>query len=297
MGCLNSKTLSRKGLVKFVEKSNAAEIIHSEHQEIINKEDSGTSSALVFTENFRKSQSAEEEFCFENTRVVISDETKLFIPTNASYIDGFKDPDAYIVTRTPDSNSTTEKFWRMIWIHKTEIIVMLDRQEENWYGASFWDPDTESSLQFGKLNIKKFKTHQNHSSFDILRVEVTHEDVGTLHVNYFIFRNWQRLNEAPLECELIDLIFMTRLYNQSAVTPESLKGFKSPIVIHCSDGLQRSMVFCAVDIGISAIIERGKVNLYSIVSKLRKERYNCLHDVHDYSMCYLLLCYYCAFYM
>lgn len=297
MGSLNSKTLSRKGLVKFVEKSNAAEIIHGEYQELISKEDSGTSSTLVFAENFRKSKPAEEEFCFEHTRVIISDETRSFIPTNASYIDGFKDPHAYIATRTPDSKSTTEKFWRMIWRHKTEIIVMLDRPEENWYGASFWNPDTESSLQFGKLNIKKFKSHQFHSSFDILRVEMTHEDGGKLQVNYFLFKDWQRHDEAPLECKLIDLIFMIRLYNQSAVTPESLKGFKSPIVIHCSDGLQRSMVFCAVDIGISAVLEKDKVNLYSIVSKLRKERYNCLHDVQDYGLCYLLLCYYCAFYM
>lgn len=182
MGCLNSKTLSRKDLVKFVEKSNAAEMIHYEHQEILNKENSGTSSALVFTENFRKSEPAEEELCFENTRVVISDETKSFIPSNTSYIDGFKDPHAYIVTRTPDSKSTTEKFWRMIWIHKTEIIVMLDRPEENWYGASFWNPDTESSLQFGKLNIKKFKTHQNHSSFDILRVESKSDSRRCRHV-------------------------------------------------------------------------------------------------------------------
>ncbi|KAG8041673.1 hypothetical protein G9C98_000661 [Cotesia typhae] len=169
---------------------------------------------------------AKGRFVLRTHSVIISDETRSFIPTNASYIDGFKDPHAYIATRTPDSKSTTEKFWRMIWRHKTKIIVMLDRPEENWYGASFWNPDTESSLQFGKLNIKKFKSHQFLSSFDILKVEMTHEDGGTLQVNYFLFKGWQRHDKVPLESELIDFIFMIRLYNQSAVTPESLKASK-----------------------------------------------------------------------
>ncbi|CAH2100782.1 unnamed protein product [Euphydryas editha] len=178
-----------------------------------------------------------------------------------------------------------------------ERSIVLDLPEENQYGASFWNSDEESLLQVGKLSIKKFRAHQNHPSFEIMSVLITHEDGATLQVSQFLFKNWQRQDVSPSECDVLDLIFMAHLYNESAVTPETLKGFKSPVVVHCSDGLQRSMVFCTVDIGISSISNRGKVNLYSIVSNLRKERYNCLYDANDYGMCYLLLYYYCMFYM
>ncbi|CAD6244250.1 GSCOCT00014314001.2-RA-CDS [Cotesia congregata] len=297
MGCVYSKTLSRKSLLKLIDKRNASTIIYDEHQEIMNMVLSGSLCSSASTETLQRSQREEEELLFEDSRVVLSDETGSCTPTNASYINGFKDPQAYIATRTPDSESTIFNFWRMIWQHQTEIIVMLDQPEENLYAASLWNSDEESLLQVGQLSIKKFRAHQNNSSFQILRVLITHEDGATLNVNYFLFKNWQRQGLPPSECHVLDLIFMTRLYNKSAVTPESVKGYKSPIVVHCSDGLQRSMVFCAVDIGISSISIRGEVNLYSIVSNLRKERHNCLYDVNDYTMCYLLLHYYCMFYM
>ncbi|CAS06619.1 protein tyrosine phosphatase, partial [Bracoviriform rubeculae] len=238
-------------------------IIYDEHQGIMNKDLSGTLRFSAPTGTLQGSQREEEELLFEHSRVVLSDETGSCIPTNASYIDGFKEPQAYIALRTPDSESTISNFLRMIWQHRSEVIVMLDLPEENQYGTSFWNSDEESLLQVGKLSIKKFRAHQNHPSFEIMRVLITHEDGATLQVNQFLFKNWQCLDVWPSECDVLDLIFMARLY-KSAVTPTILKGYKSPVVVLCSDGLQRSMVFCAVDIGITSILPRGKINLYSI---------------------------------
>ncbi|KAH0568115.1 hypothetical protein KQX54_018427 [Cotesia glomerata] len=248
MGCFNSKNLSRKSLIKLFEKNIAATIIYGEYRKIMGMDLSRFLRLSASIEIYQESQCEEKEELFEHSRVNLSNGMGLYIPTNASYIDGFKDDQAYIVTRTPNSETSAYNFWRVIWQHRTEVIVMLDYHSENQFSALFLNSDEESLLQFGKLSIKKFRAYQNHSSFEIFRILITHENGATLYVNYFLFKNWQRQDFSPSEYDVLDLIFMARLYNKSVVTPEALKGYKSPIVVHCSDGLQRSMVFCAVNI-------------------------------------------------
>ncbi|XP_044592053.1 uncharacterized protein LOC123270176 [Cotesia glomerata] len=110
MGCFNSKTLSRKSLLKLFEKNNAATIIYGEYRKIMGMDLSGFLRLSASIEIFQGSQREEEEELFEHSRVNLSNGTGLYIPTNASYIDGFKDPQAYIVTRTPNSETTAYNF-------------------------------------------------------------------------------------------------------------------------------------------------------------------------------------------
>nr|ACE75284.1 protein tyrosine phosphatase [Glyptapanteles flavicoxis] len=298
MGSCNSKTLTRSGLIKLVDKRNAVKFICDEHREIMDIKVEGTFCARSFAENLENSQLEKEETWFKHNRVILSEETSSSNYINASYIDGFKRPRAYIVTRTPDSQKTICNFWKMILEHQTEIIVMLNKSEENGDGISYWNPEEGSSLQYGKLTIKTFKIHENyHPSFQITSLLVTHEDGKMLYVSHFLFKNWQRDDILPSERDFLDLLFMARLYDRSAGTSIALSGYKSPIVVHCSDGLQRSMVFCVVDISISRILKLDKVNLFSIVSKLRQDRYNCLYDPNDYGFCYLALYCYSTYYM
>ncbi|VEL20272.1 unnamed protein product [Protopolystoma xenopodis] len=48
---------------------------------------------------------------------------------NASFIDGYRTRQAYIGTQAP-MTSTVEDFWRMVWEHKSCIIVMICRLHE-----------------------------------------------------------------------------------------------------------------------------------------------------------------------
>nr|ACE75455.1 protein tyrosine phosphatase [Glyptapanteles indiensis] len=301
MGSHNSKALTRDGLSKLMESSNAVQIISEEHKKLMSIKVEGTLAASRTTAHLENTQNDAPELCFDHSRVVLSEETgtnnyQLTFPINATYIEGFNHPKAYITTKTPDSETTICNFWKMIWEHRTKIIVTFQESEESVDGISYWNPEEGSSLQFGKLRIETYKIIESHPSFQIANLLITDENGATLFVNQLLFTKWQQVNISPPQSYFIELLLMVQLYNQSPVEAVSQEGYNSPIVVHCSDGLQRSMVFCATDIALSSISETGEVNLYSIVSKLRKDKYNCLYSVNDYCFCYIAVYYYITFY-
>jgi len=48
---------------------------------------------------------------------------------NASFVDGYKDRSSYIATQGP-LPETVEDFWRMLWEHNSNIVVMLTKLRE-----------------------------------------------------------------------------------------------------------------------------------------------------------------------
>lgn len=286
MGGRHSKALTRESFVKLFEKADSCTFICKEHEKIMNAKIEGTFSASMLATGNRE-ENQERKLCFDHSRVVLSKEKESYI--NASYIDGFNRPRAYIAGESPNSK-TSSNFWRMIWDHQSEMIIMLNEPEENG-GYFYWSQEEGLSLQFGKLTVRTIKII-THPSFQITVLVVMHESGDLLFVNHFMYQGWSKHEITPSESAIFDLITMVELYNRFNVTPAYVKSYTSPIVIHSSDGLGRAMAFCAINISISRFMQTGRVNLFSTVSKLRKQRYDCLNDATIYCFCYVALYYY-----
>ncbi|CAH2095650.1 unnamed protein product [Euphydryas editha] len=125
MGSGKSKALTREGLIKFVESKNAAELFVQEHKDLMNKENKGTFSASIAAGYFGDCQNENEGLYYDRSRVVLQTENGTQRHIDASYIDGFDSQKAYITTKTPLSKMAVCNFWRMVWEHQSETIVML----------------------------------------------------------------------------------------------------------------------------------------------------------------------------
>lgn len=269
----------------------AFKFIGQEYEKILNMEVKGTFGDSISAKN---TQNEVEEICFDSNLVILSEETGSNNRINASYIDGFKHPKAYIATKTPNSEKAIYDFWKMIWDNQTELIVMLNKPDGREKGEIYWNSAERTTLYCGNLSIETLKVQPIHASFEMTKLIVTHVNGGSLLVDHFLYKNWQRVNIFPRINDFLELITMVRLYNRHAGT---INSYKRPIVVHCSDGLERSIVFCAIDIAISQILKSVKVNFFSIFSKLKKERFNCLRNECHYHFCNSVLYHYFMFFM
>ena len=287
----DEKRLQRTNSTEVFKANAAMKFIGEEHQEIMNMKVKGTLNSFISTEMPKNGELDTVELCFDHNRVILSEETKSNRAINASYIDG-EVPRTYIVTVTPDSEDAIHNFWKMVWEQKSELIVMLNKPNKNEKGKIYWNVEERSTFHCGKINIETLKNQSCFPSFEITKLLVTHEDEGSLLVDQIVYRNWQKIDVLPPKNDLLELMNMTRLYHQYGGSSLILNGRKSPMIVHCSDGLLRSMTFCAIDISIDQIQQVGKANIKSIVSRLREQRFNCLSHLRYYYYCYETFSYY-----
>nr|CCP19568.1 PTP-K [Cotesia sesamiae Kitale bracovirus] len=254
----------------------------------------GSFNAFLFAGDLGSDQHKTEGLCSEDRHAVLSKEKKSqdLNYIDASYIDDFEQPRAYIVTKTPDSEAAIHNFWKMIWKEKTDIIVMLNKPDQNEKGLIYWNLEIGSTFCCGKLKVETIIVQPEYHSFEQTKLLLTHEDGDFLFVDHFLFTSWPRINFLPPSNQFYELISMIRLYNRYAVTNKLPNGYKSPMVVHCSDGLSRSRVFFDVNLSISRTQKTNEVNFSLIKTKLEHEIFNRSQHARYYCFCYLVLRYY-----
>ncbi|CAS06606.1 protein tyrosine phosphatase, partial [Bracoviriform rubeculae] len=272
-------------LIKLFNKPNVLQRLCEEHHEILKKQTQGTFDAWTSEENFRKNRYPDAP-CFDHSRVILS-EGNCGDYINASHVDGFRHPEKFIVTQAP-LEETLLDWWTMIWEQKCKLIVMLCKLVENGRNQSYcyWSPVEGTTLEIGDLIVKTIEVSSVFKNFQITRLDVTHKEGGSLKLTHFLYEKWQENYTFPEEKDFLHLVLMIETHYRWLVNRKSDNGcrrnYKGPIVVHCNNGLERAMTFCAVDIALSSFVKTGKFNLYSSVTNLRKRRYNSLSDVNQY---------------
>ncbi|XP_065904655.1 receptor-type tyrosine-protein phosphatase alpha-like isoform X2 [Dysidea avara] len=93
---------------------------------------------------------------------------------NASFVDGYKQRNAFIATQCPMEN-TTNDFWRVMWELQSAIIVLLfspEHDKENFY--QFW-PDEETD--YGKVKVS-LKSKNERNSYNGYKFSIIGEAVS-----------------------------------------------------------------------------------------------------------------------
>lgn len=125
--------------------------------------------------------------------------------------------------------------------------------------------DPVSEQEFAQFVVREFKVKDIMN--DTVRI-----------IKQFHFNGWTE--SVPKNGEgILELIGqIQRTYEQQEE--------EGPITVHCSDGVGRTGVFCALSIVLERMRSEGVVDLFQTVKLLRTQRPNMIQNKEQYLFCY-----------
>ncbi|XP_060081340.1 receptor-type tyrosine-protein phosphatase kappa-like [Ylistrum balloti] len=213
-------------------------------------------------------------FPYDHSRVILDDRLgeKGSDYINANYIDSVEERQVYVATQGP-IRSSTDDFWRMIWILNSGKIVMLTNLVEGIkvkcvkYWPDEGDPMTTKTFD---ITLQRERDYASHVVRNITLIERKSKEKR--EIQQFHFTTWPD-HGTPNTLELV--LFHRRVKLQRTDLPGQM-------VIHCSAGIGRTGTFIALD----ALLDFGKkydrIDIRHFVDTMRKDRMNMVQTVEQY---------------
>uniref|UniRef100_A0A2K5YSU3 Tyrosine-protein phosphatase non-receptor type 9 n=1 Tax=Mandrillus leucophaeus TaxID=9568 RepID=A0A2K5YSU3_MANLE len=266
--------------------------IYEEYEDIRRENPVGTFHCSMSPGNLEKNRYGDVP-CLDQTRVKL---TKRSGHTqtdyiNASFMDGYKQKNAYIGTQGPLEN-TYRDFWLMVWEQKVLVIVMTTRFEEGGRRkcGQYWPLEKDSRIRFGFLTVTNLGVeNMNHYKKTTLEIHNT-EERQKRQVTHFQFLSWPDYGVPSSAASLIDFLRVVRNQQSLAVSNMGARSkgqcSEPPIVVHCSAGIGRTGTFCSLDICLAQLEELGTLNVFQTVSRMRTQRAFSIQTPEQYYFCY-----------
>ncbi|KAG1651849.1 Tyrosine-protein phosphatase 69D [Nymphon striatum] len=201
---------------------------------------------------------------------------------NANYVQGYRGRKRFICAQGP-LDKTVDDFWRMIWQHKVYIIIMLTGFEEHgkMKCSRYWNEEGEN--QYGNVCVS-VSQYVKFSEYAVRKLAVQSKMGGIIEgkreILHFHFLMWKDFL-APDQPSWL-LRFIKRVNENHC--PD-----RGPILVHCSAGVGRTGTFVAIDSLLQMMEEEGKLDVFSCVANLRKDRNFLVQSIKQYVFVYRAL--------
>ncbi|XP_070763118.1 tyrosine-protein phosphatase non-receptor type 9 isoform X2 [Enoplosus armatus] len=265
--------------------------IHLEYEELRNEPSPGTFHCAQSAYNQERNRYG-DVLCLDQTRVRLKarrNERSDYI--NASFMDGYKQRNAYIGTQGP-LEKTYSDFWRMVWEQNVLVIVMTTRTDEGSRRkcGQYWPLEEGGQEVYGHMAVVNQRvdhhTHYNHTTLELHNTETCEQR----QVSHFQYLSWPDYGVPTSAVTLIDFLGAVKRQQRKMVKALGLQWTGHPLgppqVVHCSAGIGRTGTFCALDICLSQLQDVGSLNVCQTVRRMRTQRAFSIQTPDQYYFCY-----------
>nr|pir hypothetical protein Y39B6B.e [imported] - Caenorhabditis elegans [Caenorhabditis elegans] len=186
-------------------------------------------------------------------------------PIHANWVPTPGHPHRFIATQSP-INATCEDFWAMCMQYEVEHIVMVGRKVEYWKNIhnDYLPMWPRNDLQVGRFMIKMTNMDfivQKNIMRRSFKVADSTGKFAARTLTHYQYSQWAERGVPKSHVETYELM-------------EMVKKSEKPIVVHCSNGIGRSMAFIGTEYLARQVEADPTIELTEALKHLHEHRWN-----------------------